>query len=74
MKVLAVAIITFTKLLEEVTRWHLGHVILVKILASIALLTQVTQPMLADCALTTARVSEWTMSPTHTQSNYIQLT
>ena len=74
MQVLAVTIVTLSKLLEEVAWWHLGHVILMKELAIISLLAQVSQPVLAHCALTSTGMAVRAVSSTNTTTNYKLLT
>ena len=62
MKVLAVFVITLSKLLEEVADWHLAHVILVQKFTVISFLAQVTQPVLADDGPLAANMAKWTVA------------
>ena len=63
MKVLAVFVITLSKLLEEVADWHLAHVILMQKFTVIAFLAQVTQPVLADNGPLASNMAKWTVAP-----------
>lgn len=74
MHVLAVPIITFTKLLKEITCRHFSHVIFVQEFAIISFLAQVAQPVLADHSSLSTHVTIRTMSTTDTSSTQKQFT
>lgn len=74
MHVLAFFIVALSKLLEEVTDWHFGHVILVQELAVISFLAQLTQPMFAYHDTFTTDVSERAVSTSDARPHQVQLT
>lgn len=74
MHVLAVPVIAFTKLLKEITRWHLSHVIFMQEFAVISFLAQVTQPVLANYSSLATHVAIRAMSTTDTSATQKQFT
>ena len=74
MEILAVAIVTLPKLLEEVARGHLCHVIFVKELTIVSLLAQMPEPMFTNNSPFSFHVTEWTVSSTDTGTNKVILT
>ena len=74
MKILAVLVITFTKLLKEVANWHLCHVIFVQEFAIIAFLAEMSQPVLTDNGTLTTNMAEGTVATSTTCPIHKELT
>lgn len=73
-KILAIFVIAFSKLLEKVANWHLGHVVLVKKFTVVSLLAQMSQPVLTDYGAFTSHMAEWTMTASCASTVNVELT
>lgn len=73
MEILAVLVVTLTKTLEEVTNRHLGHFVLVKELALVSFLAQVSHPVLAHDRTLSAHVPKRTVAAARTDAVQVKL-